>query len=121
MKVILKKTVPSLLLKTLETLSNYPVACDMFAKIEHYDVEHISLAKWADIVLVAPATANIIAKFATGIADDMLSLPCWLLSGAQNCFAPAMNTQMYDSPQNQYNMQRAREFGAEFLSLHRVS
>lgn len=116
-KVILTKNGAEFITKkTLETLSNYPVACDMFAKIEHYDVEHISLAKWADIVLVAPATANIIAKFATGIADDMLSTTLLAAVGrAKIVFAPAMNTQMYDSPQNQYNMQRAREFGAEFF------
>ena len=122
-KVILTKNGAEFITKkTLETLSNYPVACDMFAKIEHYDVEHISLAKWADIVLVAPATANIIAKFATGIADDMLSTTLLAAVGrAKIVFAPAMNTQMYDSPQNQYNMQRAREFGRSFLSLHRVS
>lgn len=102
--------------KTLETLSNYPVACDMFAKIENYDVAHVSLAKWADVVLVAPATANIIAKFVCGIADDMLSTTLLAATNrAKIVFAPAMNTQMYDSPQNQLNMQRAVEFGAEFI------
>ena len=86
-KVILTKNGAEFITKkTLETLSNYPVACDMFAKIEHYDVEHISLAKWADIVLVAPATANIIAKFATGIADDMLSTTLLAAVGRANCF-----------------------------------
>ncbi|NLB61061.1 MAG: bifunctional phosphopantothenoylcysteine decarboxylase/phosphopantothenate--cysteine ligase CoaBC [Clostridiales bacterium] len=102
--------------KTLETLSNYPVACDMFTKIDNYDVAHVSLAKWADVVLVAPATANIISKFVCGIADDMLSTTLLAATNrAKIVFAPAMNTQMYDSPQNQLNMQRALEINAEFI------
>ena len=58
---------------TFETLSNRPVCVDTFSRIESWDVKHISLAQKADIMVVAPATANIMAKLAHGIADDMLS------------------------------------------------
>ena len=58
---------------TLETLSNNPVSVDMFATHAHREVEHVSLAKKADLFVVCPATANIVGKYANGIADDMLS------------------------------------------------
>ena len=58
---------------TMETLSNNPVSVDMFATHDHRDVEHVSLAKKADLFVVAPATANVVGKYANGIADDMLT------------------------------------------------
>ena len=58
---------------TLRTLSNNKVVTDMFEEPEQFEIEHVSLAQWADVLVVAPATANVIAKMASGIADDMLT------------------------------------------------
>lgn len=81
---------------TFETLSNRPVVSDMFNRTQEWEVEHISLAKKADLFLVAPATANIIGKYANGIADDMLSTTL-MATKAPVVIAPAMNTNMYHS------------------------
>ena len=81
---------------TFETLSNNPVVVDMFAKKEHWEVEHISLAKKADLFVICPATANIIGKLACGIADDMLSTTV-MATTAPVVICPAMNTNMYHS------------------------
>ena len=79
---------------TFETLSNRKVVRGTFDEREEHDVKHVSLAKKADVFVVAPATANVIAKFAQGIADDMLSTT-WLACKAAKVSAPAMNTAMY--------------------------
>ena len=81
---------------TFETLSNRPVVHDMFKRKTEWEVEHISLAKKADLFLVCPATANIIGKYANGIADDMLSTTL-MATTAQVVVCPAMNTNMYKS------------------------
>ena len=81
---------------TFETLSNRPVVTDMFAEKTHWDVEHVSLAKKADLFLICPATANIIGKMANGIADDMLSTTV-MATKAPVVVCPAMNTNMYNS------------------------
>lgn len=99
---------------TLETLSNNPVACGMFDKKPSYDVEHISLAKWADVFIVAPATANFIAKYAVGIADDMLTTTV-LAARCPVVIAPAMNTAMYEHVTMQKNMKTLRERGVYFV------
>ncbi len=99
---------------TFETLSNNEVVIDMFAPKSHYDVEHISLAKEADVFLVAPATANVIAKFAQGIADDMLSAT-FLASKAVKVICPAMNTGMYTDEATQENMNILKERGINIL------
>ena len=78
---------------TFETLSNHPVVTDTFARPETWEVEHIALAKRADVFAIAPATANILAKMAHGIADDMLSTTV-LATKAPVLVAPAMNTGM---------------------------
>ena len=89
---------------TFETLSNRPVAVDTFSRIESWDVKHISLAQKADVFVVAPATANLMAKLACGIADDMLSTTL-LATKAPILLAPAMNTGMWTAQATQANLQ----------------
>ncbi|MDD5899181.1 MAG: bifunctional phosphopantothenoylcysteine decarboxylase/phosphopantothenate--cysteine ligase CoaBC [Clostridia bacterium] len=89
---------------TFETLSNRPVCVDTFARVESWDVKHISLAQKADIMVVAPATANLMAKLAHGIADDMLSTTL-LATKAPILIAPAMNTGMWTADATQQNLQ----------------
>lgn len=88
---------------TLQTLSLNPVATDTFAAPQTWEVEHIALAQKADLFIVAPATANIIAKLAIGLADDMLSTTL-LATKAPVLVAPAMNTQMYLAEPTQQNL-----------------
>ena len=88
---------------TFETLSNRPVCVDTFSRIESWDVKHISLAQKADLMLVAPATANIMAKLAHGIADDMLSTTL-LATKSPILLAPAMNTGMWTADATQQNL-----------------
>ncbi|MBN2538848.1 MAG: bifunctional 4'-phosphopantothenoylcysteine decarboxylase/phosphopantothenoylcysteine synthetase, partial [Deltaproteobacteria bacterium] len=82
---------------TLQTLSGNPVYHDMFSLSGDWDIHHISLAQSADILIVAPATANIIGKIASGIADDLLSTTI-TATKAPVLICPAMNTNMYDNP-----------------------
>ncbi len=89
---------------TFETLSCRPVCVDTFSRTESWDVKHISLAQKADLMVVAPATANIMAKMAHGIADDMLSTTL-LATKAPVLLAPAMNTGMWMAPATQENLQ----------------
>ena len=88
---------------TFETLSGHPVACDTFERPATWEVEHVALAKRADLFLIAPATANILAKMACGIADDMLSTTV-LATRAPVLVAPAMNTGMWENPATQHNL-----------------
>ena len=88
---------------TFREISGNPVAVDMWAPVQHWNVAHIALAEWADAVLVAPATANIIAKAALGVADDMLSTTLLAVT-APVFFAPAMNSNMYAHPATQKNL-----------------
>ncbi len=99
---------------TFETLSGNPVACDMFAPKEHWEVEHVSLAKKADLVIIAPATANVIDKLAAGIADDMLTTTL-LATKAHVIVCPAMNTAMYENPAVGKAIGTLKERGYEFL------
>ena len=99
---------------TFETLSGNPVACDMFAPKERWEVEHVSLAKKADLVIIAPATANVIDKLAAGIADDMLTTTL-LATKAHVIVCPAMNTAMYENPAVGKAIGTLRERGYEFL------
>jgi phosphopantothenoylcysteine decarboxylase/phosphopantothenate--cysteine ligase len=79
-----------------ETLSGHPVCVELFAPLKSWDMEHIALAHNADLVLVVPATANLIAKLATGIADDLMSTLLLVVADRSPLFlAPAMNTRMY--------------------------
>ncbi|SDK42779.1 bifunctional phosphopantothenoylcysteine decarboxylase/phosphopantothenate--cysteine ligase CoaBC [Natronincola ferrireducens] len=99
---------------TFQALSQNPVIKEIFETPRHWDIEHISLAQKADIILVAPATANIIGKVANGIADDMLSTTI-MASTAKIVFAPAMNTKMYENKIFQSNMKRLKDLGYEFI------
>lgn len=99
---------------TLETLTTAKVYSDVFASVNDYSTEHIALAKWADVFLIAPATANVLGKFANGIADDALST-LYLAYTGKVYAAPAMNTHMYEHPAVQRNMQRLKEDGVAFL------
>ena len=99
---------------TFETLSKNRVAADTFDRNYEYDVEHVALAKKADVMLIAPATANVIAKFAAGVADDMLTTTV-LAARCPKIVAPAMNTGMYDNPVTQRNLETLRGFGFTVL------
>lgn len=99
---------------SLQTLSQNKVYTDPFQILENVDVEHIALAEWADALVVAPATANIIGKFANGIADDALST--LFLACAKPVFiAPAMNTKMLHHPAVQQNIQTLQQRGCHIL------
>lgn len=99
---------------TFETLSNNPVVTDMFNRRAPWEVEHIALAKKADIFVIAPATANIMAKMACGIADDMLSTTV-LATKAPVLVAPAMNTGMWTAPATQTNVETLKSRGVHFV------
>ncbi len=99
---------------TFQTLSQNFVYVDMFKEPKTFEVEHISLAKKADIVLIAPATGNIIGKIASGIADDMLTTVI-MATRAKVIFAPAMNMNMYTNPIVQDNIKKLSEMGYEFI------
>lgn len=99
---------------TFETLSNHPVATDTFARPETWEVEHVALAKRADAFVIAPATANILAKMACGIADDMLSTTV-LATRAPILVAPAMNTGMWENTATQENVRILRGRGVHFI------
>ena len=100
---------------TIETLSKNKVVTDMFEKNEHIEVEHISLARKADLILVVPATANIIGKVANGIADDMLSTTI-MATTSKVVFAPAMNNEMYNNKIVQDNIKKLKKYGYEFIN-----
>lgn len=95
---------------TFQTLSGNRCITDMFADDYEYDVKHISLAKAADLIMIAPATANFIAKAANGIADDMLTTVV-LAAKCRKLCVPAMNTAMYENPVTQSNLSKLRGFG----------
>lgn len=99
---------------SFETLSNNEVITDMFAEKKRYDVEHISLAKEASAFVIAPATANVIAKFAQGIADDMLSTVYSAFTGIK-VVCPAMNVNMYESEANRDNIALLKERGVHIV------
>ena len=99
---------------TFETLTGKKCLIDTFDRNFSYEVEHISVAKWADVFVVAPATANVIAKFAHGICDDMLTTT-FLACKAPKIIAPAMNTNMYDNPITQENMAKLRALGMHLV------
>lgn len=98
---------------TFQTLAKSAVVTNAFEPVKEFDINHISLAKKADIFVVAPATANVIAKFAEGIADDMLTTT-YLASNAQKLICPAMNCNMYEDETTQNNMRTLKDRGALF-------
>ena len=99
---------------TFQSLSQNYVVSDMFEEPKTWDVEHISLAKKADVFLIAPATANVIGKVANGIADDMLTTTVMATTG-KVLIAPAMNTNMYRNPILQRNISILKELGYNFV------
>ena len=101
---------------TLQTLSKNKVYMDMFEEITPKEVKHISLAEKADLMLIAPATANIIGKIANGIADDFLSTVVMAAANTTPVYiAPAMNTNMYENPIVQANIEKLRSYGYRFI------
>lgn len=100
---------------TFETLSGHPVAVDTFDRPQTWEVEHIALAKRADLFLLAPATANIMGKMACGIADDMLSTTV-MATRAPVLVAPAMNTGMWENATVQQNVKTLRARGVEIVA-----
>ena len=99
---------------TFQTITKHKVYTEMFEPIDYEDVRHISLAQEADILLVAPATANIIGKLACGIADDMLTTVA-LAVRAPIVICPAMNTAMYENAITRGNMDKLESLGYIFV------
>lgn len=99
---------------TFQSLSGLPVITDMFAPSDDPEIKHIAVAQSIDLLLVAPATANILAKFATGIADDFLST-LYISCTAPVLVAPAMNNEMWAHPATRENVRRLRERGVHFI------
>lgn len=97
---------------TFETLTGHKCVSDTFDRNFEFQVEHVALAKKADAMIVAPATANVIAKCAHGIADDMLTTTV-IACRCPKIIAPAMNTAMYENPVTQDNIERLRHYGME--------
>ena len=100
---------------TFESLTNNKCIVDTFDRNFEFDIKHISLARKADVFIVAPASANIIGKIANGIADDMLSTTI-MAADCKRIIAPAMNTHMYRNPIVQKNMDILKNFGYEFVA-----
>ena len=99
---------------TFETLTGHKCITDTFDRNFEFSVEHVALAQKADVIMVAPATANVIAKLAHGLADDMLTTTI-LASNALKLIAPAMNTGMYENPVTQDNMKLLKKYGMEVI------
>lgn len=116
-KVVMTKNATNIIgALTLETLSRNKVYVDMWNTNSHYEVEHISLADWADIVLIAPATYNIIGKVANGIADDILTTILSAVSIRKTVFfALAMNVNMYENPIFKENITKLKSYGYKFI------
>ena len=114
-KVIMTKSATEFVTPlSFQSLSQNYVVCDMFEEPKTWDVEHISLAKSADVFLIAPATANVIGKIANGIADDMLTTTVMATKG-KVLIAPAMNTNMYENPIVQRNISILKDLGYSFV------
>jgi phosphopantothenoylcysteine synthetase/decarboxylase len=107
--------------KSFEAVTCSPVYTNLWTNnvFEHEKPGHINLAQWADIIIVAPATANIIGKIANGICDDLLSTTlcaCWpLIKSGCAILAPAMNNNMWDNPAVQHNVQTVKKMGFELI------
>lgn len=96
---------------TLQTVSGHPVYSDVFAAINAHATEHISLPEWCDAMIVAPATANVVAKMAAGIADDALTTTiCSCVARKPILIAPAMNDKMWENPATQHAVETIRSW-----------
>ena len=100
---------------TFETLTGNKCLVDTFDRNFQFQVEHVSIAKKADVVMIAPASANVIGKIANGLADDMLTTTV-MACRCQKIFAPAMNTAMYENPIVQDNIKKLLSYGYEVLT-----
>ena len=100
---------------TFETLTGNKCLVDTFDRNFQFQVEHVSIAKKADIVMIAPASANVIGKIANGLADDMLTTTV-MACRCQKIFAPAMNTAMYENPIVQDNIMKLKHYGYEVIT-----
>lgn len=100
---------------TFREISGNPVTTTMWGKVANFNVEHIALANLADMVLIAPATANLIAKAANGMADDMLTTTL-LATKAPIMYAPAMNSNMYNNPLTQENIAKLNNLGWNMIA-----
>ncbi len=101
--------------KSFEAVTGAPVFTSLWSNPQDHQMSHIALADWAQIVVVAPATADIIAKVANGICDDLLSTvlcTCW---AAPTLLAPAMNTRMWENPATQHNVEALRTRGVRMI------
>ena len=103
---------------TLQTISCNEVVTDMFRMSEKWDIYHTSLAEWANVILIAPATADMISKLACGLADCALSATV-LASRAEILIAPAMNENMYTHKAVQENIEKLKKFGYKFVAPKR--
>jgi phosphopantothenoylcysteine decarboxylase/phosphopantothenate--cysteine ligase len=114
-KVIMTKNAAEFITPlTLQTLSGNPVYMDMFSLLEWSEIGHISLAEYPDLILIAPATANVIGKVASGLADDLLTTTI-MASKAPVLFCPAMNANMYENRIVQDNMKKLTSLGYLFM------
>ena len=100
---------------TFETLTGNKCLVDTFDRNFQFQVEHVSIAKKADVVMIAPASANVIGKIANGLADDMLTTTV-MACRCQKIFAPAMNTAMYENPIVQDNIRKLKHYGYEVIT-----
>ena len=100
---------------SFQAMSQNMVITDMFSEPKAWEIQHISTAQRADLMLIAPATANIIGKVANGIADDMLSTTI-MATKSKVVFAPAMNTNMYENRIVQNNIEKLKDYGYEFIA-----
>ncbi len=100
---------------TFESLTGHKCIVDTFDRNFEFQVEHVALAKKADVIMIAPATANIMAKLAHGLADDMLTTTV-LASKAPKIIAPAMNTAMYENPVTRHNIELLQGYGMEVIT-----
>jgi phosphopantothenoylcysteine synthetase/decarboxylase len=101
--------------KSFEAVTNSAVFTSLWDSVERLRIEHISLVEWADVVVVAPATANIIGKMANGICDDLVSTILCVCWSKRVLLAPAMNVDMWNSPAVQRNVKVVREMGFEIV------
>ncbi|MCL2436450.1 MAG: phosphopantothenoylcysteine decarboxylase [Clostridiales bacterium] len=100
---------------TFQSLTKNNVYTDLFEEVAYHDIRHISLAQKADCCVIAPATANIIGKIASGIADDMLSTVMMAVKNKPMIICPAMNTAMYENPITQDNITKLKRYGYQFV------
>jgi phosphopantothenoylcysteine decarboxylase/phosphopantothenate--cysteine ligase len=105
--------------KSFEAVTGQPVYTNMWQADEEFKIGHVSIADWADIVVVAPATANIIGKIANGICDDLLSTTlcvCWpLIKSEAALLSPAMNDNMWNNPAVQHNIEAVKKMGFQLI------